>query len=69
MKFCATSLVLRVIVCGHADIPMATRAMYGKPGGGGTFTASVQNSPGAYPAFCKIGNGLFPGDKAAEASR
>jgi len=31
--------------------------------GGGGFPASVQNGPGAHPAFCKLGTGPFPGGR------
>jgi hypothetical protein len=33
------------------------------PGGGARFSAPVQTGPGAQPASCTMGTGVFPGGK------
>ena len=50
-----------------SSVDIATRYGLDGPGiksrWGARFSAPVQTGPGAYPAYCTMGNGSFPGVK------
>ena len=59
-------------LCGTGSVVGITTG-YGLDGpgiesrGGARLSAPVQTSPGAHPAFCTMGTGSFPGQRAAGA--
>jgi hypothetical protein len=63
-------ILLRVSVCRDSVVGIATRYELGGPGiesqWGARFSAPAQTGPGAYPAFCTMGTGSFPGVKRPE---